>query len=225
MNAGRWRGATVAILASGPSLTAADVELVRAWRDAQPGARRVIVVGTTFRLALWADVLYASDEGWWNVYGEEALREFRGECWAGAPGWRALVHYVEVVKEPGLSPDCARIHGGGNSGYQAIGLAYAWGAARMVLTGYDMQRTGGRSHHFGDHEGALPNLGPLKEWRLRMARMAVDLKAHGVQVLNATRETALTCFRCVPLEQALGLEEVQGDQTAVAAARHARAGG
>lgn len=113
---------------------------------------------------------------------------------------------LDVVDEPGLSTNPKRVHSGLNGGYQTMGRVYHRGVAKIVLLGYDMQKTGGQLHHHGKHEGQLPNLGTLPEWRLRMVQMSIDLRAHGVRVINATRETALTCFDRAPIAQAL-LEE------------------
>lgn len=70
-------------LASGPSMTAADAARVKAWRDAAP-EREVIVVNTTYRLALWADVLYAMDRSWWNHHKADILRSFHGAKFSAA---------------------------------------------------------------------------------------------------------------------------------------------
>lgn len=163
----------------------------------------MIAINTSFRAAPWGDVLLAPDARWWKVYGFEAHRDFRGELWTCDPTV-GNVNWVECVDDPGLSTHPGRVHFGGNAGYIAIGLAYLFGAARIVLLGFDMQRTGGRDHHHGDHEGGLPNLGAdLASWRHRMIALARDLRERGVDVLNATRDTALTCFERVPLERAL----------------------
>lgn len=152
------------------------------------------------------------------MYGDEALRTVTSDLWAAcaaggalAPEWpqvpgraRAWTHFVEAVDEPGLSTKPGRIHTGLNSGYQAINLAFMWGAARIILLGYDMQRgPAGESHHHGDHEGGLPNLGTMAEWTRRMVELGVDLRARGVEVVNATRRTAITCFERAPIEKAL----------------------
>lgn len=92
------------------------------------------------------------------------------------------------------------IHEGGNSGYQAINLAFHAGVRRIVLLGYDMQRTGGRSHWFGDHPGRLNVASPYERWVRDFASIAADLEAEGVEVINASRETALECFRRAPIE-------------------------
>lgn len=151
------------------------------------------------------------------MYGARAEAGCSGELWAAADNdsqsgeWGrvpasvfAKVNRIEVVAhEPGLSTNLRRVNGGGNSGYQAIGLAYLWGATRIILLGYDMQKTGGKLHHHGKHEGGLPNLGNLTEWARRMIQLGIDLRKQNVRVINATRETAITCFERMPIEDAL----------------------
>lgn len=156
-----------------------------------------------FRSAPWADVLYAPDARWWRVYGGEAEQRFEGEFWSCATE-APDVNWIEAIDDAGLSTNPNRIHAGGNSGYQAIGLAFLWGAARIVLLGYDMKRgAGGRAHHYGNHEGGLPNLGNLMWWGRRFVQLAIDLRKQGVEVINATRDSALTCFERSSLGEAL----------------------
>jgi hypothetical protein len=149
-------------------------------------------------------VLYAPDLRWWRVYGGEVEQAFGGERWSccEVDG----VNHVEAVDDVGLSIRPGRIHTGGNCGYQAIGLAFMWGAARIILLGYDMQRGAkGESHHHGDHGDGLPNCPSenLREWAQRMVQLGIDLRSHGVEVINATRRTALRCFEQLPIEIAL----------------------
>ena len=149
------------------------------------------------------------------MYGKEATN-FNGELWSGRElggalqnDWkhlaiRAQINFIEVVDEPGLSAVAGRIHSGLNSGYQAIGLAAQWDPAKIVLLGYDMQRgPNGESHHHGDHEGGLPNLGTMDEWARRMVQLGADLRGRGVEVINASTETAITCFERRPIARAL----------------------
>lgn len=86
------------------------------------------------------------------------------------------------------------INQGLNSGYQAMNLAYHFGATRMLLLGFDMQRTNGRSHWFGDHPGKLNVPSPYDEFVKRFGPLAKDLDAQGVQVVNCSTSTALECF-------------------------------
>jgi uncharacterized Rossmann fold enzyme len=131
-----------------------------------------------------------------------ALRAHGAELWTqsyeAAP--RHGLRYIENVALPGLGR--TRLHSGGNSGHQAINLAYLFGAARIVLLGFDMQqRDPALSHYFGEHPyHKRPLTRNFEAWRRNLALLGADLQAEGVEVLNATRDTALQCFPRVPLE-------------------------
>jgi hypothetical protein len=155
-------------------------------------------------------VLYAPDLRWWRVYGAEAEQTFKGERWSCSEV--DGVNRVEAVDDTGLSLRPGRVHTGGNCGYQMLGLAFMWGAARIVLLGYDMQRgPKGESHHHGDHANGLPNCPPenLREWTRRFSQLAIDVRGRGIVVINATRRTALRCFEQMPIEVALLNEEAK----------------
>lgn len=192
------------VLASGPSLVKEDVAAVLRWRLSN-GRRRVIVVNTTFRMAPWADILYAADLPWWDTYHEEVEQRFEGQCWSQTEiACRTYrLAYIRGERRPGLSRQRGVIHQGSNSGYQAIGLAYELGAQRIVLLGFDMQRTNGQTHWHGEHPGALNVPSPYDTWIGNFVKLAEDLRAAEVEVINATRETALPCFKRAMLEEAL----------------------
>lgn len=151
--------------------------------------------------------MFAADERWWNAYGAEVARDFKGELWTVSRWTRAAppgVQTIECVDEPGLSTRPGRIHFGRNSGYATIGWVYHQGAEGIILLGFDMQRgQNGESHHHGAHGAGLPNLGNMPEWVRLMVALGADLRAQGVRVVNATRRTALTCFEQLPLDEAL----------------------
>ena len=101
------------------------------------------------------------------------------------------------------------IHQGGNSGYQAINLAHLWGARTIVLLGLDCSNApDGRAHWFGQHSRPLSVSQPFDMWLGKFPRLAHDLEADGVRVINASRATALTCFPRDSLESAI--ENAQG---------------
>lgn len=206
----RWKGAEVVCIASGPSLTETDCCLVAAWQAArhpkQP-QRRVIVVNTSYLLAPRADVLYAADRLWWDRYESEVSAArwpgFVGERWSLSleANDRYGVRLVSHQQGEGLAND--RIYTGGNGGYQAVQLAALFGASRIILLGYDLQKTRGRSHWHGDHPLPLGNGTAHKEWAKRLDWLAPKLAAAGISVLNASRETALTKYPRVNLEEVL----------------------
>lgn len=199
-----WRGETVVILATGPSLNQADVDAVR-------GRARVIAVNDSYRLAPWADLIYACDERWWRWQYRDhkaAIAAFAGLRFAlkpVRPEWGVTV--LKNTGVTGLELNPGGLKNGRNSGYQAINLAVHLGAARILLLGYDMSLgQGGKVHWFGSHpNGGRP---PLTKFRLYFPSIAPPLKALGIEVVNCSRRSALTCFPKVALERALPLRQV-----------------
>jgi hypothetical protein len=194
-------GGTVVCIASGPSLCNVDVAAVKRWRfgsgsgagkakaGTAPEGRRVIVTNTSFRIAPWADALFAMDEAWWRKYRAElSASDFAGERWS----------CDEVAGANQI--DRAAIK---NSGAGAIIAAVRWGAARVILLGYDAQKTGGAAHWHGDHPPGLGNAGCVGQWPAQFEKVAAFIAPAGVKVLNASRATALTCFPRVDLSGAL----------------------
>jgi hypothetical protein len=194
----RWAGQTVACIASGPSLTREDCDSLRA---ARLPAIAVNNAGLP-PMAHWADVHYAADGRWWEAHSD-ALDYDRLKLAANGD-----VHGVQLVHYTGKSgfedrPDAIRT--GRNSGYQALHLAAHFGARRIILLGYDMQATGGETHFHGYHARPMNNPGPgnFARWREHFAELAPELEKRGMEVINCTRETALTCFRRMSLEDVL----------------------
>ena len=131
---------------------------------------------------------------------------FKGELWTQdfpASGKYGL-NRIEGSGAAGLGRD--KVHYGANSGYQAINLAYLFGAKKMILLGLDCKRgPNNESHHHGDHPRKINKDMPIKLWINNFTRLAEDLKSEGVEVINSTRDTALNCFNKVKLEDALCL--------------------
>lgn len=193
----RWKGETVFCVASGPSLTAEDVAALR-------GRGRIITVNTSWRLAPWADVHYSSDHDWWELNIDRMRRECQGEFWTGHPDYMEPdVRRCRFDKRArGLSVTPGVISWGGNSGYCAVGLAWQFGASRIVLLGYDMSDRSG-PHWHGEHPQSVRKPFAFDMWARRFVELARDFQMLGIPVLNASRETALSCFPRISLEEAL----------------------
>lgn len=160
-----------------------------------------MVVNDNYRLAPWADWLYAADRNWWDRYADDVSLTFTGERWTcteGAAKAHGLNH-IRSAKLPGLSRDPSVIHEGHNSGYQAIGLARHFGAERIILLGYDMQGT----HWFGDHPREFRARNDFRVFLPPFKVLAADLAADGVEVVNCSRDTALKAFPRSTIEQVL----------------------
>lgn len=142
------------------------------------------------------------DLAWWKAYGASVDGEF--ELWTSSLQAARIWGLNWIRSEPGggVSQRRDTIRHGGNGGYQAAALALYFGAASVVLLGYDMQFTGGRSHWHGDHSLGLGNPVPsrMREWHARFGALAAA--APGT-IVNATRDTALRCFPRVDLLESL----------------------
>jgi hypothetical protein len=176
----KWQGRTVAVLASGPSMSQEVADRVK--------GLPAIVVNNTFRLAPWADVLYAADAKWWAV--TPGAMEFAGLKLSCEP-----VRGIQNLRNAGASgysdePDC--VHTYGNSGAQAIQIAAKAGASRILLFGFDFRG----SHWHGEHPKPLRNASQeiLRQRAESMKVLAAELAKRSIEVRNCTPGSALTCF-------------------------------
>ena len=184
-----------ACIATGPSLTRADCDRARSICD------RVIAVNDAYTICPDADYLYACDPAWWRVH-HAATETFRGQRWTQRQERRPDAEEIAVTTEYGLQWVVGRdghglgremMHYGSTSGYQAINLAYLWGAKRIILLGYDYQ-VGYKKHFFGDHPKGLQVASRWPEFAKNLDALAAGLESAGVEVINCSRATALRCF-------------------------------
>lgn len=198
-----FEGQKVACIASGPSLTQADVDLCR-------GVVGVIAVNDAYRLAPWADAVYAADLKWYEVHkgvpGFAGLKVSIGQH-ALATTQRFHAKFPDLLILPKTGADgleCSQVglrvgrgQGAAHSGYQAINLAYHLGAASVILLGYDCKPDGkGRRHFFGNHPRGL-NQTPLSSfglWAKSYVSLMQDARARGFSIVNCSRVTAITAI-------------------------------
>lgn len=167
------------ILGSGPSLTAEDVQATR--------HLPTIAVNSTWQLAPHASIVYAADAAWWDHNHPTGFAERWTSSRSAAD--RHQLHYQ-------LAPN------GVNSGAQAIRLAIWLKATRILLLGFDCSVAAG-THWHGDHPATKnPTAELCQTWAKQFAAVAREAKAARVEVLNASRSTALTCFPLTTLTAA-----------------------
>lgn len=136
--------------------------------------------------------MFALDRDWWSTYGIEVNAIFAGRKLST----NSIDLRFNVTKLP-------NVRSYANSGAGAISTAVHAGAKRVILLGYDCQKTGGKSHWHGDHPKHLGNAGRIETWHDAFLKLKNDFK--DIEILNATRETALECFDKIDLEAALCL--------------------
>ena len=186
-----WSYKPCVILASGPGLTQEQVEHVRT----RFVTCNTIAVNATAVRVPWADVFYAGDYLFWKTFhtgARQMAQRHNAELWtqdAGAAE-RFGIKRVKGVNRKGLGENC--IHTGGNSGYQAINLAYLWKAKKIILLGFTMREIDGKKvfghMDYGKKDPSLgwrftdawlsmagtadigtPNGLPIDEWGIRVA--------------------------------------------------------
>lgn len=203
-----FKGETVFCLASGPSLTQAICDRVR--------GRRTIVINSSCTLAPWADVLFFTDSGWFQLH-RSIVEEWPGLVISmSRTAKRELPNKVRRIRgwsDPTLPkgvfpvPGAPHVRQGRSSGHTAISLAIALGAIRVVMLGYDMRLIGDREHHHSEYIRQPRNLAIYKDdfvpafkgWH----QNALDV---GVEIVNCTPGSAVTEFPFADLDEVLSCD-------------------
>jgi hypothetical protein len=121
-----WTGKTVAVLASGPSMSPEAADSVR--------ELPCIAINSSYLLAPWADMLFEHDLHWWQANPQ--AEQFDGLRVCAQEG-DIDAHLVRlptdlVVMGPGHSVDMR------NSALAAVWLAAEAGASKILLYGFDL---------------------------------------------------------------------------------------
>jgi len=197
-----WSGEVCAIVASGPSTKRVNVAALR-------GKLRVIAIKENVELCPWADVVYGCDAAWWR--NGNGFPKYAGlkVCATGRLTSRFPDIRVIGISDPSsdklVLAEKGKVGSGGNSGFQALNMAVQFGARRILLIGYDMNDHYG-VHWYGRAQGngrSNPAEWNFRRWRQAFATAAVQLQQAGVEVLNASEFSVLTCFPKVTLDEAL----------------------
>lgn len=183
---------TVVCVGAGPSL---DKEQADAIGELWVNGAIVIAVNRAYEMVPLCNIVYVAD-------GKAC------EAWAldirKATADSAIIfttsNYRDAVRliggnGPGLNLSPGVVNYGGSGGYQAINLAYHLGAEKIILAGYDYQHTDGKTHFHGDHPEGWANFGSPEERGGSFHRLAEDLWWRGVEVINCSKATSLTCFK------------------------------
>ena len=194
-----WEGATVAVLASGPSLNREDADKVKHLPR--------ITTNATYRLAPDADVLYGADVFFWRHAEYQDVYDCPGVkvCSEQVPGvYPYAPAGVVIVKQSGrqgFTTEPGKIRTGGNSGYAAIHLAASMGAQRIIVLGLDLAGT----HWHGKHPHGLnnPRDHSFASWKRNFQTLAPALTKLGVSVINCSPVSTLDAFPKAKLDDVL----------------------
>lgn len=180
-------GRPLVIIATGPSLTLAQVRLVAQARMRQ--RIRVMTVNDAVFVCPFSDWQHASDEPWWRAY--DGLPNFPGFKSSISKTRYASIFTFENTGAEGYDPRPGKLRSGGLSGYQAIHIAAQCGVKQVGLLGFDM--AGG--HFFGDHPPNIPHPSPNWDNRHRDMMGLAEAIAHlGMEIINCSPESRMRAF-------------------------------
>jgi hypothetical protein len=162
-----------------------------------------IAVNNSFRLDPGAEVVAFGDFQWFMKYRFELQKHAAAYkvTWRpvpALPGVRPLELRRCTKSPPSFSRNPAMVFGG-NSGHGALNLAYLFGACRILLLGFDL--TGARGHNWHAEHTAHANEARFSIWIERFGEAATELRRLGVEVLNCSPGSALTCFDFANVEE------------------------
>lgn len=180
------------ILGTGPSLNGQAAKI----HELSDSGYMVFGVNNTyedFDLDAWV----ACDPQWHDEYSP-VIGGFDKWHWDKSICDKYGYKYIEGRWGDGLSTDESYIHYGHSSGYQALNLAFHYGASEVFLCGYDMRYQGSRHYFDGlsDKDGEYPERlrkysafdGLIKQYE------TIPRVNPGLKIYNCTKGSALTCF-------------------------------
>lgn len=222
-------GRTAVLIATGPSLN--DDQFRQVQEAKQAGRVSVITINNAYEQAPYTDAHIACNEEWWRYYWPRSslLREI--QCpkytWFKNIADDYGIEYVKAIVKDGLSEDPRILHINHGSGPMGINLALHLGVKKLLLIGHDMkfapdydgrrQKVGSQKrHYFGEYPKELQHWPSVKIGLSKPGvidglieayeKMVPQLPALGMEVINCTPNSALTCFPMSTLEEQLCLE-------------------
>lgn len=183
----------------------------------------MIVINNSWKLAPWADLLYACDLNWWRhnfgvISAFPGLKVTQDPAVPHDPKFSGSVHRVKcnhAVDKLEVAT-YGEVGWGGNSGFQAINLAVQFGAKKIVLVGYDMRVDRGLHWH-PDHPRGMhnPTARNVERWRRVTDGAAELLRALKIEMINASAVSSLRAYPKMSLAEALNIgaeDEVGSNQ-------------
>lgn len=187
-------GQTTFVVGGGPSLERFDFGRLH--------GRAVIALKSAGYDCPWAHVLYSAEGP--HFFGNRAHHDLI----AGFPGLVVTTAMAVIDRWPQVRLarisrrfESGAVRMGKSSGHGGIGLAVAMGARRIVLLGYDMRNVDRKSHYH--HRGRPQSEETYTKYRDGFAGWRADAATLGVEIVNATPETALKEFPAVDIDDEL----------------------
>lgn len=221
-----FQNKTAVLIATGPSLTQQQLDLVR--QKQKTDGVVTFGINNVYQSYPWLDVFLSCDGPWWRWYwNDPELREMSKTTsmftWYNEFAEEFGINYIKAIVRDGVSLDPSVVHINHGSGPMMMNLALHYGVTKMVLIGHDMkfasdydgrkQFVGSKPrHYFGEYPKPLQHwpsvkvrqgvLDGLIEAYIKIEKQfATDPRLSSVDIVNCTEDTALTMFRRGDLEK------------------------
>lgn len=183
-------------------------------------AKHCIGINMAFLLGDWVEMMFFADQRFF-LDNRQLIADYSGLKVTCYPGLRSvkfqndnLKHLLRDDKKPrGISDNPMAVCWNGNSGAAAISIAANAGAKRIILLGFDMKRNDkNRTHFHGEYatKGSITSLVqsqnkklPFGKHLLGFTQIAADAKARGIEIINASLDSAIQEFPKIPVKELL----------------------
>lgn len=193
-----WAGETAVIIGGGPSVTREQVESAKRFKTI--GTNMAFVMDPTCDFLCWGD-------SYWYIENWRGLSQHKGEkvTWRHCPKFHGVPDFHQLThRQYGrdeklvISRNPCVVHGT-NTGQGAINIAYLLGATRVLLLGFDMTSKAGHNWHSFHKRHA--NEERYAVYRREIETSAVELRELGIEVINCSPTSVLTCFDKARIEE------------------------
>jgi hypothetical protein len=171
--------------------------------------KHVIGINMAYRIGNWIDIIFFGDNGFLlaNKHQLAAHPAIKVSCHPHS----AVYPWIKFVdrdsrRTRGISPTRSKVSWNGNSGAAAISLAVHLGATRIILLGFDMKMNDAGVSHWHDLYDSKEMIKTKGSQVYDLAfdrhltgfpEIARDAKKHGITILNASPNSAITDFKKV----------------------------
>lgn len=201
-----WKGETVFVVASGPSIASVDFDRLR--------GRKIICTNSSYERVPFCDFIFFGDGRWWEAH-KAALVGFKGHIVtvSGVAKSKRLLRLKRIKPtSPATGFAAARdsLASQRTSTQGSLNLAAHLGAAKIGLIGADMKRADdGRSHGHTPHKWPSRPGNVTWDEQLRVLKwIERPLQVRGVKVFNLSPESRIPWWPKMTLDEFLKRESV-----------------
>lgn len=168
----------------------------------------VIGINNAYQIGNWIDFIFFGDCTWYHRH-RKRLAQFPGikvTCCRHLKGKEDDPERIKYLAKTnvGIAKDNTKVGWNKNSGSAAISLAAHLGVKQIILLGFDMSLSSiGISHWFGSHKNKNIPIPPFKRHLQGFPQIQADAQNRGIEILNASPESAIKVFRKVQLKDIL----------------------